>query len=127
MCMLVLCFSPLSVLISSSCNKNKQHNLSQCHNAAMDSYQTSYVYRNEDFEIQFKFSETQNLSMDDKVFLVFTTVQELSRIFTTSSAQLFKLFTRFLKNDKIDLKGVTTLIQNVMIFQSFFICFTNSP
>ena len=47
---MVLCFS-LSVLIRSSCNKNKIHNLSQFHNAAMDIYQTGYVGKN-DLEIQ---------------------------------------------------------------------------
>ena len=31
---------------------NKLHNLSQCHNAAMDSLQTNYVDRDQDFEIQ---------------------------------------------------------------------------
>ena len=63
-------FSLLLGLTRSSCNKNKLCNLSQCHNVSMDGYQTSYIDRNKDFEIPTEFSETQNLLMDDKVFLV---------------------------------------------------------
>ena len=36
----------------------------------MDSYLTSYVDRNKDFEIQTEFSETQNLWMDNMALLV---------------------------------------------------------
>ena len=84
----------------------------------MDSYQTSYVDRNKDIEIQTYLSETQNILIDErktflvmsnnlkqtKYFSLFTTVQELYRIFTTSSAPLFTVFTGFLKNDQIDLE-----------------------
>ena len=127
--MLVLRFSLPSVFIRTSCNKNKLHNLCQCHDAAMNSYQTSYLERNEDFEIQTQFLETQNFLIDNRAFLVMNNNLkqtkhfhylhhnlQLYRIsleyFSTSSAPLLTVFAGLSKNDKIDLKDMTTLLSS---------------
>ena len=56
-------------------------------------------------EQQFEADETFSLFTS-----LFTTVQELSGIFTTSSAPLFTVFAGFLENDKIDFEDMTTLV-----------------
>ena len=62
------------------------------------------------------FSGNEHQHDADEIFSLFTslftTVQELSGIFTTSSAPLFPVFTVFLKNDNIDLEDMTTLLHD---------------
>ena len=94
----------------------------------MDSYQTSYVDRKKILRSKLSFrkhkifrwmrrlSGNEHQYDADEIFSLFTslftTVQELSGIFTTSSAPLFPVFTVFLKNDNIDLEDMTTLLHD---------------